>query len=63
MYANSNGVPPNTIAAYMWYSNSAAGDFNLGAKARGGVGKITTPTHVAEAQKLAREWSAKHKKK
>ena len=47
----------------MWYSLSAANGDKFAAKSRNNVAKRMAPAEVAKAKKLARKWTAKHKKK
>ncbi len=49
--------------AHMWISFSAANGNVDGPYYRDKIGERMTPAQIAEAQKLAREWMAKHKKK
>ena len=51
------------MKAHMWFNISAANGDQDGMKMRNMVKKNMTPTQIAEAQKLAREWMAKHGKK
>ena len=63
MYAKGQGVPQNYILAHMWFSLAAANGSKTGSKYRDKVAKRMTSAQIAEAQTLAREWLAKHKKK
>ena len=58
-----NGVAQNIVLAHMWLSLAAAKGHARAIKRRDGVAKLMTSAQIAEAQKLAREWLAKHKKK
>ena len=62
-YASGEGVPQDYVLAHMWYSLSAAIGHQDGAKARAAIATLMTPAQIAEAQKLAREWWAKHPNK
>ena len=62
-YEYGQGVPRNNILAHMWYSLSAANGDKFAAKSRNNVAKRMAPAEVAKAKKLARKWTAKHKKK
>lgn len=53
MYADGRGVPQDNVLAYMWF-NLAHAD-----KRRDRVASTMTPTQIAEAQQLSREWKAK----
>ena len=46
----------------MWWSLAAAQGNQKAAKNVAIIAKRMTPTQIAEAQKLAREWWEKHKK-
>ncbi len=64
MYKNGLGVPQDEAQGYMWF-NLAASTFPPGedrdqsVKNRDIVAKRMTPAQISEAQKLAREWTAK----
>ncbi len=61
-YSMGEGVPKNNVRAYMWWSLAAMNGIENGALFRDSVAKRMTPAQIGEAQKLAREWWAKHKK-
>jgi TPR repeat protein len=63
MYSNGQGVPQDYVLAYMWTSLAAATGDKTATKNLDMVARETTPAQIAEAQKLAREWRAKHPKK
>lgn len=61
-YARGMGVPQDNLLSYMWYSLAVQG--NLGSRysvseSLAGLQKIMTPAQIAEAQKLAQEWTSK----
>jgi hypothetical protein len=66
MSNNGHGVPQNYVEAYKWYSLAASraeprasGEMDTVAMAtqnRDGVARKMTPSQVADAQRLAREW-------
>ena len=63
MYAAGQSVPQNFVQAHVW-SNLAATKGNRQApKTLTLIAKRMTPAQIAEAQRLAREWLAKHGKK
>ncbi len=62
MYNNGQGVRPNPVAAYMWFSLSAAAGDGVAAEMRNLVAQRLAPEQVAEAQRLARERQKTHKK-
>jgi TPR repeat protein len=59
MYAQGNGVLQDYIQAHMWYNLSAAHGERRAAEARDALANKMTPTQIAEAQRLAREWKPK----
>ncbi len=62
MYSGGNGVPQDYIIAYMWFDIAASQGYDHKvAKARRVItaGKMT-PEQIAETQRLARDWTAKH---
>lgn len=63
LYLRGEGVPQNDVQSHMWFSLAAAGGDKYGSKGRDFVAKRMTPAQIAEAQKLVREWRAKHPKK
>jgi TPR repeat protein len=62
MYDNGEGVPEDDVQARMWFNLAAllrlTGEF--GVRNRDRVAGQMTPTQIAEAQRLAREWDAAH---
>jgi len=59
MYSFGMGVPKNYVLAYKWWNLSAAqGDKNA-AEARDKLAKRMTPSQIAEAQKLSRNFKPK----
>ena len=58
MYDNGHGVAQDYVRAHMWYNISASN--GVDAKNRDLIAKEMTPAQLEEAQKLAREWVAKH---
>ncbi len=60
-YANGRGVPQDDVLAYMWANLAAAGTFEEREQAvtlRDAVAERLTEAQLAEAQRLAREWTA-----
>lgn len=57
-YYNGDGVPQNYAEAHKWI-NLAASQESKNADARDAVAARMTPTQIAEAQRLAREWKPK----
>ncbi len=63
MYRRGQGVPQDFVMAYMWLSLAAPKLEPFSQVARDRVAKRMTPAQIAQGQKLAREWQAKHPKK
>jgi uncharacterized protein len=61
-YYNGRGVPQDYVLSYMWFNLSAARDEPEAAERRNLVQQSMSPSQIAEAQKLAREWKAKPRK-
>lgn len=59
MYAEGQGVPEDNVFAYMWF-NLAAQGYEDAKNNKGIISKLMTKEQIAEAQKLSREWLAKH---
>jgi hypothetical protein len=62
MYAQGRGVLQDFIQAHMWYNLSASHGEARSADARDALAKQMTPSQIAEAQRLAREWRPKEDK-
>ncbi len=63
MYAKGRGVPQDYIQVHKWANLAASqGQELIGTKIRETVTVLMTPAQIAEAQKQAREWRAKHRK-
>jgi len=61
MYESGQGVPQDFVLAHMWY-NLAAGQGDLESKERRqSLTEKMTPSQIAEAQRLAREWKPEGK--
>ncbi len=61
MYANGKGVPQDYTLAHMWFNLAGVSGDKKAAENRNRVAKNMTPAQVAEAQRLAREWTAAHR--
>ncbi len=61
MYLEGRGVPQDYVQAHMWINLAAAQGDEDGrkAKARDKLAERMTPAQIAEAQRLAREWTPK----
>ena len=62
MYSQGRGVLQDFIQAHMWYNLSAAHGEGRSAEARDALARQMTPAHIAEAQRLAREWRPREEK-
>ena len=62
MYAKGRGVPQDYVAAHMWMNLAAAQGNKNAAKARDLLAQLMRPADVSKAQRMAREWLAKHGK-
>ncbi len=60
MYGNGQGVPLDDVLAYMWFNLAAAQGHENAKESRDRVASKMTPDQIAEAQRMAREWMAKH---
>lgn len=60
MYGAGKDVPQDCALAHMWLNIAAANGIKDAAEGRGRLASNMTPTQIAEAQKLAREWMVKH---
>ncbi len=60
MYINGEGVPQNYVSAYMWFTLAAAQGFEETQKAQNALAGEMKSDQVAEAQRMAREWMARH---
>jgi len=56
MYKEGLGVPQDYVQAHMWFSLAATTGDRGAAEGRDNVANLMTPSQIAEAQKLAREW-------
>ena len=54
--AYGRGVLQDVVQAHMWYSLAAENGYEIATGYRDDLAKQMTPTQIAEAQKLAREW-------
>ncbi len=64
MYVSGRGVPQNSLQAHVWFNLAAARlpdneERKLAVESRDMVAAKLTPTQIAEAQRLAREWTQK----
>ncbi len=61
MYSMGYGVPQDFVQAHKWYSLAGANGDKGAATLRDALAKRMTPAEIAEAEKLAREWTPKSK--
>ncbi len=61
MYERGRSVPQDYVQAYRWYTLAAAKGLKEAVKGRHLLEKRMTPSQLAEAQRLAREWKPKGK--
>ncbi len=61
-YREGQGVPQDYAQAHMWFNLAAANGNTLAVSFRDSLSRRMTRAQIAEAQKLAREWMAKHQK-
>jgi len=59
-YGIGRGIPQDYVSARMWFTLAAAQGHENAHKAHDIVAKRMTPDQIAEAQRMAREWTAKH---
>ena len=59
IYAAGRGLPQDYVLAHMWFSLAAAQGNDAARTIRERVAEIMTPSQIAEAQRLAREWRPK----
>lgn len=60
IYDNGYGVPQDFVQAHMWWNLTAAQGVDEGRQARDRITEKMTPDQIAEAQRLAREWTEAH---
>lgn len=58
-YEKARGVPKDVVQAYQWYNLAASNGHEAGAKWRDRLARDMTPTQIAQAQFLARNWKPK----
>ena len=59
-YAEGQGVAQDYVSAHMWFNLAAAQGWITGRKRRDAIQKNMPPDQIAAAQRMAREWMAKH---
>lgn len=59
-YVKGEGVPQDYVKAHMWINIAAAGGDEKYVVGRDKITELLTPSQLADAQKLAREWMEQH---
>ena len=59
-YKTGWGVPRDYLSAHMWLNLAAEAGYETAPKIRDSTAIKMTPDQIAEAQRMAREWTAKH---
>ncbi len=57
MYSQGQGVPKDYVQAYRWYTLAVGQGDDLAEKFKNHLAKSMTLDQLAEAQRLAREWT------
>ena len=60
MYHKGEGVLQDYVQAHKWWNIAAANGYEDARINRDLIGKEMTPEQIAEAQRLAREWTEAH---
>lgn len=63
LYLNGEGVPQDYALGHMWFNLAAAQGDTYAAQLRDSIAAKMTPRQIAEAQRLAREWSQSRQSK
>ncbi len=61
IYYNGQGVRQDIVQAHIWFDLAAAQGGGKAKKNRDIAAERMTPDQIAEAQRMAREWMAKHR--
>jgi hypothetical protein len=62
MHAEGRGVAQDYVQAHMWFKLAAAQGHKEAAEIQDKLPEVMTRDQVADAQRLAREWTEKHPK-
>ena len=62
LYVIGEGVPQDYVSAHLWFNLAAAQGHKKAQNGQEIVAKRMTPDQIAEAQRMAREWMAKHQR-
>ena len=60
MHAQGQGVPQDYVMAHVYWNIASVSGYENAITNRGVIEESMTPSQIAEAQKLAREWMQKH---
>ena len=63
MYYTGEGLRQDYVMTHMWFSLAAEQELEIAQKSKAIITKKMTKEQIAEAQKLSREWMAKHSEK
>ena len=63
MNYDGNSLPQDYVEAYKWFQIAASGGVPVAERYRDGLGKSMTAEQIAQARKLASEWSEQHPRK
>ena len=61
MYATGQGITQDMVQAHKWFNLAAINGHPQAARNRGTAETNMTPSQIAKAQKLAKEWMQKQK--
>jgi len=59
-YLFGQGVPQDIVAAYMWFDIAAVNGYWAARQQREETAKLMTPSQIAKAERLARDWMDAH---
>ena len=62
MHTEGEGAPQDEVQALMWFSLAAGQGDAQAAEFRDAITRDLTPDQIAEAQRLATEWTEKSRK-
>ena len=62
MYDNGQGVPKDFVQAHMWFNLAAAQGHESAKQGHDRTASQMTVNQLADAQRMAREWMAKHER-
>ena len=59
-YTTGRGIPQDFVSAHIWFTLAAAQGSETAQRGRDFVASQMVPNQIAEAQRMAREWIARH---